>query len=259
MKKAANTLSHWTSARALAGAYVAAAVMACGPAAAAGVDLTGMWVLTTGEAQVVHESDLQLTPYGRARMEARRKEIEAGLSVSESHVKCLPAGMPQMMTAPFGVQIMQNKDRILLMAEVSNLPRTIYLNAKHPKPDDLDPSWNGHSIGHWEGKTLVVDTIGFNDRDAFDFNFNPPVKRTASLHVVEHFTLEKSGKELVDAMTLDDPLTFVTPAKVTYRYRKLAKDAGLMEYVCEVDAAEISRFDAHKIAGPGDPPPPHFP
>jgi hypothetical protein len=220
-----------------------------------GVDLTGMWVLTTGDTPVVHESDLQLTPYGRARMQARKQEIDEGLTISESHVKCLPAGMPQMMSAPFGIQIMQNSDRILLAAEVSNLPRTIYLNTEHPKPAALDPSWNGHSIGHWEGKTLVVDTIGLNDRDAFDFNFTPPVKRTASLHIIERMSLAEGGQQLIDEMTLDDPLTFVKPATVTYRYRKLPKDSGLMEYVCEVDVGEINRFDAHKAATPAVPPP----
>jgi hypothetical protein len=226
------------------------ALLACaGPASAkaarhAAPDLTGLWVLTTGEAQVLHAADVSLTPYGRARMEAREAEIRKGLTRSEGHVRCEPAGMPQMMTAPFGIQIMQNADRVLMAAEVSNLPRTIYLKASHPGPDDLDPSWNGHSIGRWEGRVLLVDTIGFNDEDAFDFNFDPPVKRTPSLHLTERLHLEKGGTRLVDDMTLDDPKTFTTPAHVSYVYRRLPKAAGLMEYVCEPDIPAIQAFDA---------------
>ncbi len=205
-------------------------------------DLTGMWVLSTGEQPVVKLSDLSLTPYGRARVDARNAEIDKGLVNSEGHVRCEPAGMPRMMAAPFAIQIMQVKDRIVLNAEASNLPRTIYFRATHP--DDIDPSWNGHSIGHWEGKTLVVDTIGFNDVDAYDFEFDPPVKRTPSLHLTERMHLENGGKTLVDDMTLDDPTTFTKPAHVSYSFRKLSADSGLMEYVCEVDIPAIQAYDA---------------
>jgi hypothetical protein len=233
---------------ALFAALLAGAAAFAKPAPHGPPDLTGLWVLTTGEVSIVHAADVSLTPYGKARMEAREAEIRKGLTRSEGHVRCEPAGMPQMMTAPFGIQIMQNSDRIVLNAEVSNLPRTIYFRAAHPAPDDLDPSWNGNSIGRWEGpsahKTLVVDTIGFNDVDAFDFNFDPPVKRTPSLHLTERLHLEKGGTRLVDDMTLDDPKTFTTPAHVSYVYRRLPKEAGLMEYVCEPDIPAIQAYDA---------------
>ncbi len=222
-------------------------------APAARPDFTGLWALSSGETQLLKDKDVALTPYGRARVDARRQEITEGYVRSESHVRCLPAGMPQMMTAPFGIQIMQAKDRLLIAPEVSTLPRTVYLDAKHP--EDLDPSWNGHSIGRWEGQTLVVDTVGFNDRDAFDFNFDPPVKRTPSLHIIERLHLEKGGALLVDEMTLDDPKTFTTPAKVTYRYDRQPADAGLLEYVCEVDVDSIKAFDEQK-ARRGEPPTP---
>ena len=150
------------------GVVLTTAALAFATAARAAPDLSGMWVLTTGETSVVHLSDLSLTPLGRARMEARQKEIANGFPVSEGHLKCDPAGMPQMMSAPFGIQIMQNDNRILIAPEVSNLPRTIFFRAAHLGPDDLNPSWNGDSIGHWEGDVLVVDTIGFNDEDALD-------------------------------------------------------------------------------------------
>ena len=228
--------------RALAALALTASASAAKPAHP---DLTGMWVLSTGETPVApHGADLPLTPLGKARMDARTAEIGKGLVRSEGHVRCQPAGMPQMMTAPFGIQIMQNADRIVLNAEVSNLPRTIYFRVRHH--EDADPTWNGDSVAHWEGRTLVVDTTGFNDEDAFDFNFDPPVKRTSALRVVERLHLENGGQMLVDDMTLIDPMTFTQPVKVSYAYRRLPKDAGLMEYVCEVDVPAMRAFDAQK-------------
>jgi hypothetical protein len=227
---------------------VAAAFALAGPsmAASAHPDFTGMWVLTTGETPPIREADISLTPSAQAQVAARRNEIADGFAVSEGHLRCLPAGMPQMMTVPFGMQVMQSRDRVLIAPEISNLPRTIFLNAKHPDPADLDPSWNGHSVGHWQGRTLVVDTIGFNDREALDFNFTPPVLRTPSLHITERIRLAQGGRLLVDEMTLVDPTTFTKPAVVTYTYRKLPPEEGLMEYVCEVDLDAIKAFEAHK-------------
>ena len=207
-------------------------------------DFTGLWLLASGEQRVApREVEQMLTPYGKARMDARKAQLAKGFAQSEGHVKCLPAGVPQMMTAPFAVQIMQNADRILLDAEVSNLPRTIFLHAAHPGPDDLDPSWNGHSIGRWRGRALMIDTIGFNDEEALDFNFDPPVFRTENLHLTELWTLEDGGKTLVDKMTLDDPKVFVRPVTVTYRYARRPKGEGLMEKVCEVDAKTLNAFE----------------
>ena len=216
------------------------------PAAAkpAHPDFTGLWLLQTGEKRAVpKEVESLLTPVGKARMDARNAQIAAGSPQSEGHVRCEPAGMPQMMTAPFAIQIMQNADRIVLNAEVANLPRTIFFRAAHPKPDDLDPSWNGDSIARWRGAALVIDTIGFNDGEALDFNFDPPVFRTEALHLTELWTLQDGGKTLVDRMTLDDPKTFTRPVVVTYRYARRPRGEVLMEKVCDVDSKTLNAFE----------------
>ena len=207
-------------------------------------DFTGLWLLSTGEKRAVpKEVESLLTPEGRARMEARQAQIKAGFPQSEGHVRCEPAGMPQMMTAPFAVQIMQNADRIVLNAEVANLPRTIVFAKAHPGPDLLDPSWNGDAIARWQGAALQIDTIGFNDGQAMDFNFDPPVARTETLHVTEVWTLEDHGKTLADRMTLEDFKTFVRPVTVIYRYARRPKEERLMEKVCDVDSKALNAFE----------------
>jgi len=205
-------------------------------------DFTGLWLLESGEARAVpKDTEAALTPYGRAQMEARKAQIAAGFPQNELHVKCLPAGMPQMMAAPFAIQVMQAPDRIVLNAEVSNLPRTIFIGAKHP--DDIDPSWNGHSVAQWQGPALAIDTVGFNDEPAFAFNFDPPVQRTEAMHVTERWTLADGGKTLVDTMVLDDPKVFVRPVTLVYRYTRRPRDEGLMEKVCEVDRKGLEAFE----------------
>lgn len=113
-------------------------------------------------------------------------------------------------------------------------------------PEDIEPSWNGHSIGFWDGDVLVVETVGFNDRDTFVFNYNPPVKRTATLKVTERIKISDDG-HLEDEMTLEDPQTFTEPYTLTYRYRRLPPESFLFEMVCEVDPQKIIHADANRI------------
>src|SRR4051812_7793726 len=133
-------------------------------AAAAEPNITGMWALDQPPGQT-HQLPPKLTPTARAAMdEANRIAPANNRLIGEAHTKCWPAGMPGLMQPPFGIEFLQTKGRVTILSEVSNLPRTIYLDeAKHP--DDILPGWNGHSIGHWEGDTLLVDTIGFNGRN----------------------------------------------------------------------------------------------
>lgn len=224
-------------------AALALSVVAGGAQAkAAHPDFTGLWLITTGEKRVVpKETESLLTPVAKARMDARNAQIVSGFPVIESHLRCAPAGMPQMMSAPFAIQIMQNADRIVLNAEIANLPRTIFFRKDHPS--EIDPSWNGQSVARWRGQALLIDTTGLNDGDALDFNFDPTVFRTESLHVTEVWTLENHGQTLVNKMVLDDPKTFTRPITVTYRYAKRSRDEGLMEKVCDVDAKALGAFE----------------
>lgn len=211
-------------------------------ATAAEPDIGGEWVLDQKDGTKLKIADLPLTPEARAKADAADASVRSGKLIPESHILCLPDGMPHLMAAPFAIEILQTKGRVTILAEVSNLPRIIYLNgAKHPA--ELDPSWNGHSIGHWNRQTLVVDTIGFNDRFAILFNAGALVQRTKNLHIVEHLHLADDG-HLVDEMTLDDPGVFTHPYTIGYRYRHLAADAETMESVCEVDPALVAEFAA---------------
>jgi hypothetical protein len=119
------------------------------------------------------------------------------------------------------------------VSEQSSLVRTIFLNKK-THPTDQDPSWNGHSVGHWEGKTLVVDTVNLNDRTPH----MPFVRAVVSLttHITERYHVEDGGKTLVNVMTFDDPKVLAHPWTLTYKYHRAPVGTELWEYVCEVNA-----------------------
>jgi hypothetical protein len=104
--------------------------------------------------------------------------------------------------------------------------RQIFLDGRgHPK--DLAPTWMGHSTGKWEGDTLVVDTVGFNDRAWIDFNRTP---QTEKLHITERYRrLDRGHLDMV--ITIDDPGAYSRPWKM-HRILTLATGEEIQEYIC---------------------------
>lgn len=224
----------------LSAAVLGLALAAAG-AAQAEPDITGMWSVSQPEGKT-RQPPPPLTPAARADQDLRAKlNTKYNRLIGEAHTKCWPTGMPGLMQPPFGIEFLQTKGRITILSEVSNLPRTIYLDEAEHHPDTLIPGWNGHSIGHWEGDVLHVDTIGFNGRNA---------RVSAQMHIKEKIFLDEGGKYLVDEMILDDPVNYTTPYTVRYRYKRAeGREASeLMEYVCEVDPANLVAFEAEQKA-----------
>ena len=147
---------------------------------------------------------------------------------SETDRRCLPPGVPRIMfqTRPF--EIVQTANRILFLYEGGgHVWRQIWMDGRdHPK--DPNPDWLGHSIGHWEGSTLVVDTVGFNDRTWLDDAGHP---HSEQLHVIEKFTRLSTIKMKYE-VTIDVPGDYTQPWSATssLNFRsgeKLAEDICL--------------------------------
>jgi hypothetical protein len=211
-----------------------------GGVALAEPNITGMWALSQPSGKE-HQAPPSLTEAAKADQALHAKINNANNRlIGEAHTKCWPAGMPGLMQPPFGLEFLQTPGRITILSEVSNLPRTIYLDEK-THPDTIIPGWNGHSIGHWEGDVLVVDTIGFNGRNN---------RVSEKMHITERMFTEESGKYLVDELTLDDPVNYTQPYHVRYRYKRAEgqEASEVMEYVCEVDPANLVAFEAEQKA-----------
>ena len=105
--------------------------------------------------------------------------------------------------------------------------RVVYMDGrKHP--DDLFPTWWGHSIGRWEGDTLVIDTVGYNEKFWLDARGTP---HTEQLHTIERWTRPNYGTLTLE-LTLDDPGTFSRPVNLKFTATAVAPGTELMEYIC---------------------------
>jgi hypothetical protein len=147
---------------------------------------------------------------------------------------CRPSGVPQALNLIGPLQILQLKDHVVMIHERDQQVRRVWLNVGHAP--NLKPSWYGESVGHYEGDTLVVDTIGQNARTVVDA-FGTP--HTEQLHVVERFQPFNTpfGKALFITVEVVDPGTFTAPWKGTLEYRQ---DKSVTE-TDEVACAENNR------------------
>ena len=105
--------------------------------------------------------------------------------------------------------------------------RVVYMDGrKHP--DDVFPTWYGHSIGRWEGDTLVIDTVGYNDKFWFDSRGTP---HTEKLHTIERFSRPNFGT-LINEFTIDDPGAYSKTVHLKFTARRVRQDVELMEGIC---------------------------
>lgn len=150
---------------------------------------------------------------------------------------CLPAGIPRIvMLGLFPQQIIQTPTQIVMLYEYMNVFRVIPLNAPHP--DDILPSHMGHSVGRWDGDTLVVDTIGFNDKT---WLAGTGTFHTDALHTVERFT--RIDKDRIDyQVTMEDPNVFTKPWTLTSSLM-LREGTRLQEMVCAENNIDPDRYE----------------
>ena len=148
---------------------------------------------------------------------------------------CLPPGLPAADLSPAPNKIVQTPGMLFIMYEVFGGHRQIYTDGRK-LPADPDPLWLGYSVGRWEGDTLAVDTIGFNDKTWLDAFGHP---HSEDLHLVERFRRRDFGHMDVQ-VTLNDPKTFTRPFTVKFTWR-LIPDSDVGEYFC----AENEKDKAH--------------
>jgi len=175
------------------------------------------------------------TPPLTARGAEEYKKNDA--NVNDPNLGCLPHGVPRIMFVPIPFQIFQVPTEVLLFEEAGNELRQIHLNRGHLK--DMDPTYFGDSVGKWEGDTLVVDTIGFNEITWLDHVGLP---HSDALHVVER--IHRTGPTtLQDDVTIEDPKIFTKPFSVSQKYN-LKPGWEIQEYVCDHNKYEIHNNDS---------------
>jgi hypothetical protein len=167
-----------------------------------------------------------LKPWVVERMKKDNTEVLAGKFAFTPHSYCMPAGVPGFHLYGFQpLYFVQGPKEVLMIYSNDQQVRHVYLDLPHSA--NVKPSWYGESVGHYEGDTLVVDTIGLNDMTFVD-NFRTP--HTEKLHVVERFELVDGGKVMQVNITFDDPDAFNAPWSVMQRYDRIQQP--MPEEVC---------------------------
>jgi hypothetical protein len=140
---------------------------------------------------------------------------------------CLPWGYTRAGGTEYPIEFMQTADRLAILFESNNIFHVVFMDGRdHPK--DLQPNWLGHSIGKWEGDTLIIDTIGFNGKTFLDTAGHPS---SDALHVVERISYIDS-QHLTYEVTWEDPKMYTKPIKNTRVFAHMKPGEELMEYWC---------------------------
>jgi len=170
---------------------------------------------------------LYAKPY-EARRAAEDEATKKGEPLGTAAVQCVPYGFPRMMAvALYPAEIIQRPAQITLITEAFSEVRRVYMNQPQLPIDEVPPGYYGHSVGKWEGDTLVVDTIGFNEKGWLDAIGHP---KSEALHIVERYRRRDYGHMDVE-ITIDDPKMYTKPftIKVTHL---LQADSDILEYFC---------------------------
>ena len=200
-------------------------------------DISGVWdaLRNNYDFASFSKGDPPMTPWGQAQFNAAKpSQGPRGVKLTETTdrvYKCFPPGMPYIYMQIFPMQIVQTPKEVIELFEYDHTIRHIFMDGrKHPA--DLTPTYNGHSIGHWEGDTLVVDTIGLNGKIWLDRLGHP---ESDQMHIVERIH-RVDDKTLQVDFTFDDPKSYPKPWTAQLRYR-LRPDWDILELVCEDNLA----------------------
>jgi hypothetical protein len=160
------------------------------------------------------------------RVTASRAADAKGQPLATNYTDCLPDGMPTMMGAMFPMEILQSRGQVTIIEEAFTQVRRILMDKPQKSFEDVEPGFYGHSVGRWDGDTLVVDTIGIKENVRFQ---NMP--HSPQMRIRERMKLV-SPNVLWNEITIEDPVVLEKPHTYTVAYRRMP-DYTLLEYVCE--------------------------
>jgi hypothetical protein len=196
----------------------------------------------SSNAWVADDSNPILKPATREVVKRITEGELAGHPHVEHQTLCLPSGVPEILNLRDSMQMLMSpsgKEITILYSRDSQV-RHVYLDAAHAK--NLPKTWYGESVGRYEGDTLVIDTIGLNDKTDTD-RFGTP--HSDQIHVVERYRLADDRQTLEVLFTVDDPVYFTTPWSGRADYRRDTR--GMRESVCAENNPNIAIGDPRSI------------
>jgi len=188
-------------------------------------DWTGVWEIDWRNSRgMPPRPQMKLQPKYQAELDAYKKAQSKGENLQSEGANCVPPGLPGIMSQPYPIEFAYQPGKVLMLIEAYMQFRHIYTDGrKHP--EDPDPTFMGHSIGHWEGDTLVVESVGFNANN----KLSAGVPHSDQLTITERIRrVDKDWMEI--ETTMNDPVVLAEPYEVTISYRHL--DDEIREYIC---------------------------
>lgn len=201
-------------------------------------DLSGLWTVQGREqfrgAGSNKPESITMTPWGEEKYQAARPPFGEHATFNQTNDPvqkyCDPPGLTRLYNYPWQFTILQTPDTVYILFEFSRVWRSVAMNRDHPK--DPDSTWMGDSVGHYEGDTLVIDTIGFNDKTWLDNAGHP---HSDALHVIERLRRADANR-LELALTVDDPKAYTKTWTEDLRFNSSKSPMG--ETVCSVSEME---------------------
>jgi hypothetical protein len=184
---------------------------------------TGLWVGSGGLSVTSHE-EVPYQPWAADLVTYRRS------SPLEPHTRCKPSGGPRQWLTPYGAELLEvpELERVFIFdIGGPHTYREIFMDGRD-HPEDVAPSYYGHSVGRWEGDTLIIDSVGYNERFWMDRGRSP---HTEDLHMIERLT-RADMNSMTYEITIDDPNVYTEPWTGELGMRWMA-DRELFEYICQ--------------------------
>ena len=200
-------------------------------------DLTGAWLHGGESERFDPPAGFKLTPEAQKHYDAAQKATKEGKLYRNDIGLCWPAGVPIMMTRVWPISMIQLPTAIFMIQELMNSLRVVYLDGRsHTDPEIAVRSFNGESIGHWEGDALVVDTTNFV-ADHHWVHDRLGIPASDALHLVERIRMIDGGKKLEIEYTLTDPKMWEGDWKMVKHWNRV-DDRDISEVECLPDLNE---------------------
>jgi hypothetical protein len=183
-------------------------------------------------------SNPNLTPFARDGLKKANDLADTGFAMYSRGSRCWATGVPVALNSVVQpIFFIQTPKEVTTISQGDQIVRHIYLDVPHSA--NPKPSWYGESVGHYEGDTLVIDTIGLNDKTTADIYRTP---HTEKMHVVERWRIVEGGSMMESVFTVDDPGTFYRPWTAMRRYRRVQQEP--IEQIC-AENNSVNIFDYH--------------
>jgi hypothetical protein len=220
-------------------ALLAATVLSGAARAADTPDLSGIYWATEyhPKIQLVGGGDLPLTAKGKAAYEKNMAGLKDGSIVDSARKLCVPDGLPRVLANPYPFEIINGPPgQTTIIYELSHQVRAIGMDKPLPEEELIAfPAFNGHSVGHFEGDTLVIETAGFNEKTFIDATGAP---HTDEMRVLERIR-KVSPTRLEDVVTIHDPDYYTRDWQSRFVYT-LRNDLRIEDYVCGEPHRDLS-------------------